>query len=233
MGALSRFSDSLEEMEPSRPHPGGHREASRATGRPFPWFEECALSADPLGFQGNSTFPPGREHHPALHISQGNVCVCEHSALQPIPPRPPFHPHPSCWNVLISFSFYSLLCACPGQDCKLRCCLKGRTQTLPSTPSTWTPGTFPVGPMGKDQREEWYLLFAWTSVSKIPLKVLMGRDLSRKSLEDLHISYQKRELPPFLPRGILSEEDERKNWANSPTPPVKTPTSPSWPFPLL
>lgn len=85
--------------------------------------------------------------------------------------------------------------------------------------------------MGKDQWEEWYLLelsIVWTSISQIPVKVLMGRDRSRKSLGDLHfISYEEGQLPPFLPQGILIDKDERRNWVNSLTPPVKISTTPS------
>lgn len=56
----------------------------------------------------------------------------------------------------------------------------------------------------------------------------MGRDRSRKSLGDLHfISYEEGQLPPFLPQGILIDKDERRNWVNSLTPPVKISTTPS------
>lgn len=233
MGALSRFSDSLEEMESSCPHPGGHRDASRATGRPFPWLEDCALLADPLGFARKQHFSFQEGAPPCLaHLTWKCVCVCEHSALQLTPALSPI---PSLSQLLecpdVFQSLYSVLHACPGQDCKLRCCLKGRKEALPSTPTTWIPVTFPVGPMRKDPQQEWYLLelsIAWTSVSQISVKALLGRDLSRKSLGKLHfISCQEGHLPAFLPQWILSDKDERRNWANSAMPPVKTSTTPS------
>lgn len=48
--------------------------------------------------------------------------------------------------------------------------------------------TFPVRPMGKNPQEEQYLKLSivWSFVSQIPVKGLIGRDLSRKSLGDLN-----------------------------------------------
>lgn len=188
MGALSRFSDSLLEMEPSCPHPGGHRGASRATGRPFPWLEDCALSADPLGFARKQHFSSHQGAPSCLAHRSMEMCMFENSALQ-LPPSPVPHSipiHPSCWNVVMSFSPLSPAphLPWPRSDAVSR----GGTP-LPSTPTTCTLVIFPVGPMGKDQREEWYLLelsIVWMSVSQIPVKVLMGGDLGRKSLGDLH-----------------------------------------------
>lgn len=225
MGALSRFSDSLEEMEPSCPHPGGHRDASRATGRPFPCLEDCALLADPSWggccFQANSTFPPSREHLPCPS-QHGDVCVC-------VTPTPIPSPSQLLEYCHVFQTFYSSLLTCPGQDCKLRCSFKERKQVLPSTPNTCTSVTFPVGPMGKDQWEEWLVPAGAVHCLDVCIpnscQSVHGQRPQQKMSR--RPSLQEGQLPPFLPQGILSDKDERRNWVNSPTPPVKTSTTPS------
>lgn len=188
MGALSRFSDSLLEMEPSCPHPEGHRGASRATGRPFPWLEDCALSADPLGFARKQHFSSHQGAPSCLAHCSMEMYMFENSALQ-LPPSPVSHSipiHPSCWNVVIFFQSFipcsSLALA------KIRCCFKGRN---PFTfhPHHLYPSDFPCGTHGKGSTGRVVpagAVYCLDVSIPIPVKVLMGGDLGRKSLGDLH-----------------------------------------------
>lgn len=146
MGALARFSDSLEEMEPSCPHQRGHRDASTATVRPFPWLGGCAPPAHPPGFAGKEQFSSQEGAPPCLaHLSM-DMCLCESSALQKTSP-----PHPIPIPVLgMSWCLPVLILLAPHlprPSLQAQMLFGGEEASF----SPRTPVTFLVGPMGKNQ----------------------------------------------------------------------------------
>lgn len=80
---------------------------------------------------------------------------------------------------------------------------QGEEAGLTFHPQHLYPSDFPCGTHGKGSMEECYLLelsIFWMPVSQIPVKVLMGRDLSRKSLGNL--PFRKGSSLPSSPRGF-------------------------------
>lgn len=208
----------MEEMKPSRPHLRGHGDASTATGRPFPQLGGCA-PPQPIhwALQGNSSFLPRRKHHPVLHISAWiSVRGGEFSPLNNFPPHS-LHPHPSHWDVLVSSNPYTPRSTfAQAKPASSDAIWRRGGRLYPPDPSDFPCWSHGKGAMGK----------GGTCCGCLLLEHLYCRDLSRKSLRELHfIPYQERQLPPFLPWWILSNKDERRYWANSPPTPVKTSTT--------
>lgn len=109
MGALARFSDSLEEVEPFYPHPRGHGDVSTDAGRPFLWLSSCGLLADPPGSAGKQQLSSQEGAPPCLAYLVVDMCTQKSSALQiTVPPNLP-HLHPSRWDVLVSSNPYYTL----------------------------------------------------------------------------------------------------------------------------
>lgn len=107
----------------------------------------AAVPPQPIrwALQGNNSFPPSREHHPALHIS---AWICVHGRVQP-PSNNSSAPSSSqslewmswCLPILI------LLAPClPMPSLQAQMLFEGEEAGL----SPYTPVIFPMWPMGKD-----------------------------------------------------------------------------------
>lgn len=138
-------------MESSCPHPGGRRDARRATGRPFPWLEDCALLADPLGFARKQHFSSQEGAPPCLaHLTRKCVCVCEHSALQL---TPTLFPIPSPLQLLECPDVFSILVLCapclPRPRLQAQILFEGEERGSTFHPHHLDPSDFPGGTHGK------------------------------------------------------------------------------------